>query len=64
MKEDIIQWNRREFGNVSHQKKELLRALELLDAKEEVLGLTEKERIEKKEVRLQVEHLISLEEIS
>ena len=57
MKEDIIQWNRREFGNVSHQKKELLRALELLDAKEGVLGLTETEINERNGVRSQVEHL-------
>ncbi|XP_065622554.1 uncharacterized protein LOC136064575 [Quercus suber] len=46
------------------RKKELLGALELLDAKEGVLGLTETERNEKNEVRSQVEHLISLEEIS
>ena len=64
LKEDIIQWNRQEFGNVGHRKKELLGALELLDAKERVLGLTEMERNEKFEVRSQVEHLLSLEEIS
>ena len=34
LKEDIIQWNRSEFGTVGHQKKELLEALKLLDAKE------------------------------
>ena len=64
LKEDIMQWNRQEFGNVGRRKKELLGALELLDAKEGVLGLTEMERNEKNEVRSQVEHLISLEEIS
>ena len=47
LKEDIIQWNRQEFGNVGCRKKELLGALELLDAKEGVLGLTETERNEK-----------------
>ena len=47
LKEDIIQWNRQEFGNVGRKKKELLGALELLDAKEGVLGLTETERNEK-----------------
>ena len=62
LKEDIIQWNRQEFGNVGHRKKELLGALELLDAKERVLGLTEMERNEKFEVRSQVEHLLSLED--
>ena len=63
LKEDIIQWNRQDFGNVGHRKKDLLGALELLDAKEGVLGLTETERNEKNEVKSQVEHLISLEEI-
>ena len=57
MKEDIIQWNCQEFGNVGG-------ALELLDAKEGVLGLTESERVEKVEVRAQVEHLLSPKEIS
>ena len=33
LKEDIVQWNRREFGNVEHQKKQLLEELTKLDAK-------------------------------
>ena len=33
LKEDIVQWNRREFGNVGHQKKQLLEELTKLDAK-------------------------------
>ena len=64
LKEDIIQWNRQEFGNVGRRKKELLGALEVLDAKEGVLGLTETERVERNEARSQVEQLLSLEEIS
>ena len=64
LKEDIIQWNRQEFGNIGHRKKELLGALELLDAKEGVLGLTKMEINERNGVRLQVEYLLSLEEIS
>ena len=64
LKEDFIQWNRQEFGNVGRRKKELLGALELLDAKEGFLGLTETERNEKIVVKSQVEHLLSLEEIS
>ena len=39
-------------------------ALELLDAKEGVLGLTKTEINERNGVRLQVEYLLSLEEIS
>ena len=36
---DIIQWNRREFGNVGCQKKQLLEKLKILDGKKEELGL-------------------------
>ena len=64
LKKDLIQWNRQEFSNVGRRKKELLGTLESLDAKEEVLGLTETERNEKIVVKSQVEHLLSLEEIS
>ena len=56
LKEDIIQWNCQEFGNVWG-------ALELLDAKEGFLDLLT-ERNEKNKVRSQVEHLLCLEEIS
>ena len=38
LKEDIIQWNRKEFGNVDHHKKQLLEELKNLDAKEGELG--------------------------
>ena len=64
LKEDIIQWNQQEFGNVRRRKKELLGALEVLDSKEGVLGLTKMERVERNEARSQVEQLLSLEEIS
>ena len=64
LKEDIIQWNRQEFGNVGRKKKELLGALESLDAKDGALGLTKTEMFERNEVRSQIEHLLSLEEIS
>ncbi|XP_065622832.1 uncharacterized protein LOC136064694 [Quercus suber] len=64
LKDDIIQWNCQEFGNVGRRKKELLGVLEVLDAKEGVLGLTKTEKEERNEARSQVEHLLSLEEIS
>ncbi|XP_030925091.1 uncharacterized protein LOC115952154 [Quercus lobata] len=64
LKEDIIQWNRQEFGNVDCKKKELLGALATLDAKDGALGLTETEMFERNEVRSQIEYLLSLEEIS
>ena len=64
LKGDIIQWNRSKFGNVSRQKKELLEALKLLDAKDGVFGLFEMEISERVVVRSQMENLLSLEEIS
>ena len=64
LKEDITQCSHQEFGNVGRKKKELLGVVELLDAKEGVLGLTKTERNERNEVRSQVEHLLFLEEIS
>ena len=64
LKEDIIQWNRSEFGNVGRQKKELLEALKLLDAKEREYGLSEVEMGERAVVRSQIQNLLSLEEIS
>ena len=63
MKEDIIQWNRSEFGNVGRQKKELLEALKLLDVKEGELGLFEVELGERPELRSQIQNLLSLEEV-
>ena len=32
LKEDLIQWNRREFGNVDRHKKQFLEELKTLDA--------------------------------
>ncbi|XP_075665589.1 uncharacterized protein LOC142635288 [Castanea sativa] len=65
LKEDIIQWNRNEFGNVVRKKKkELLEALKLLDAKEGVNGLSEVEIGERVVLRSQIQNLLSLEEVS
>ena len=54
LKEDIIQWNRSEFGNVERQKKELLEALKLLDVKEGEHGLFEVELGERAMLRSQI----------
>ena len=51
LKEDIVQWNHREFSNIGSQKKELLGDLALLDAKERVLGLSEAKTLERNAVR-------------
>ena len=64
LKDELIQWNRREFGNVDHHKKRWLEELKTLDAKEEELGLTDGEKCYRVELRSKVEHLLSLEEIS
>ena len=64
LKENIVQWNRREFGNVEQHKKQLLEELKILDAKEGDLGLTDGENRHRADLRSQVEHLLSLEEIS
>ena len=54
LKEDIIQWNRSEFGNVMRQKKDLLEALKLLDVKKGELGLSEVELGERVALRSQI----------
>ena len=64
LKEDIVKWNRQEFGNVVHQKKQLLEELRTVDAKEGDLGLSYGEKCHRANLRSQVEHLLSLEEIS
>ena len=64
LKEDIIKWNRSEFGNVERKKKDLLEALKLLDVKEGELGLSEVELGERALLRSQIQNLLSLEEVS
>ena len=64
LKGDIIQWNHSVFGNVGCQKKELLEALKLLDAKEGEYDLSEVEIGERDVIRSQIQNLLSLEEVS
>ena len=63
LKQDIVQWNSREFGNVERQKKQLPEELKILDAKEGDFGFTDGEQGHRANLRYQVEHLLSLEEI-
>ncbi|XP_075633900.1 uncharacterized protein LOC142606434 [Castanea sativa] len=51
LKEDIVQWNHREFGNVERQKKQLLEELKKLDAKDRDLGLTDGEKCHRVDLR-------------
>ena len=46
LKEDIVQWNRLEFGRVGRKKSQLLETLKLLDAKEGEFGLSDAESCE------------------
>ena len=64
LKEDIVQWNRLEFGYVSRKKSQLLETLKLLDAKEGEFGLSDAESCERAVARSEIENLLSLEEIS
>ena len=64
MKEDIIKWNRSEFGNVERKKKDLLEALKLLDVKEGEHGLSEVELGERAVLKSQIQNLLLLEEVS
>ena len=63
LKEDIVQWNRRVFGNVERQKKQLQEELNRLEAKEGDFGLIDREQCHRVDLRSQVENLLSLEEI-
>ena len=54
LKGDIIQWNCSEFGNVGRQKRELLKALKLLDAKKGESSLSEVEIDERVVMRSQI----------
>ena len=64
LKEDIVQWNRLEFGHVGRKKTQLLEILKLLDAKEGEFGLSDAESCERVMARSEVKNLLSLEEIS
>ena len=52
LKEDIVQWNHREFGNVVRQKKQLLEELKTLDAKDGDFGLSDGENCHRAELTL------------
>ena len=64
LKEDIVQWNRLEFGHVGRKNSQLLETLNSLDAKEGEIGLSDAESCERAVARSKVENLLSLEEIS
>lgn len=63
MKVDLKWWNREELGDLAFRKNSLLSELLGLDAIEEVLGLSNEEQTRRLQIRGDIEHLASLEEI-
>ena len=61
---DLKKWNREEFGDLAFRKKNLLTELMDLDAREELLGLSNKEQLRRIQLKGEIEQLASLEEIS
>ena len=64
LKEDLKKWNREEFGDLAFRKKNLLTELMGLDAREEMLGLSNEVQIRRIQLKGDIEQLASLEGIS
>ena len=63
-KDDLKKWNKEEFGDLAFSKKSLLFELLGLDAREDLLGLSHKEQTRRTQIKVDIAHLASLEEIS
>ena len=57
-------WNKEEFGDLAFSKKSLLSELLGLDAREDLLGLSHEDQIFHTQIKGDIAHLASLEEIS
>ena len=64
LKTDLKLWNREEFGDLAFKKKNLLIELMGLNAREELVGLSNDEQIRRIQLKGNIEQLASLEEIS
>ena len=64
LKTDLKKWNREEFGDLAFRKKNLLTELMDLDAREELLGLSNEDQLLQIQLKGDIEQLASLEEIS
>ena len=62
LKKDLKKWNKEEFGNLAFRKKYLLSELLGLDAKEELLGLSNVEESRQTQVKGDIAALAALEE--
>ena len=63
LKFDLKRWNREELGDLAFREKSLLSELLGLDAIEEVRGLSNEEQTRPIQIKGDIEHLASLEEI-
>ena len=64
LKANLKKWTREEFGDLAFRKKNLLTELMGLDAREELVGLSNEEWIRCLQLKGDIEWLASLEEIS
>ena len=64
LKEDLKKWNKEEFGDLAFRKKCLLSELLGLDAREDVSGLSQEDQTCHIQIKGEIAHLASLEEIS
>ena len=64
LKADLKKWNREEFGDLVFKKKNLLTKLMGLDAREELVGLSNEDQIRRLQIKGDIDQLASLEEIS
>ena len=64
LKADLKKWNREVFGDLAFRKKNLLTELMGLDDREESVGLSNEVQICRVQLKGDIEHLASLEEIS
>ena len=64
LKEDLKKWNKEEFRDLAFRKKCLLSELLGLDAREDLSSLSQEEQSRQSQIKSEVAHLASLEEIS
>ena len=63
LKADLKKWNSEEFGDLALRKKNLLTELMGLDAREELLGLSDEDQFRHIQLKGDIEQLASLDEI-
>ena len=64
LKEDLKKWNKEDFGDLAFRKKCFLSELLGLDAREDLSGLSYEDLTRRSQIKGEIAHLASLEEIS